>query len=138
MHTTTIIKIGALIFNDNNELLAVHKRGKSPMELIMPGGKCDEGESDEETLKRELMEELNVRVSSMKFFDEFQAKAMYEDKWLIMRVYHVTLRDTPVPQQEIDQLVWLDRNYNKTNYIFASILGEKILPKIFPVPVTYE
>jgi 8-oxo-dGTP diphosphatase len=133
---TTIIKIGAIIFNEKQELLAVHKSGKPAMELIMPGGKREEDESDEDTLKRELMEELGAHISSIQFFDEFQDKAIYEDKWLIMRVYHVTLCNKPTPQHEIDQLVWLNKDYHTTNYIFASILGKKILPRIFPSTVT--
>lgn len=128
----TIIKAGALIFDENHRVLAVHKRGKPPMELIVPGGKIETGETDEQALRRELQEELQVELLCATLFDHFQAKAIYEDALLMMRVYRVSIRGIPSPGQEIDELVWLDANYLTSGYQFASILGKQILPRLFP------
>ena len=127
----TIVKIGALIFDENNCLLAVHKRGKPMNELIVPGGKMEEKENDEQTLRREIAEELNTNIKTFKYYAQFQAKAIYENKWLIMRTYIVSLDGEPSPSNEIDQLVWLDHEYSKSSYQFASILGKQILPRVF-------
>ncbi|KTC97751.1 NUDIX hydrolase [Legionella erythra] len=127
----TIIKAGALIFDEHDRVLAVHKRGKPPMDLIVPGGKVEAGETDEEALRRELQEELQVELRSATPFGRFQAQAIYEEALLVMHVYRVTIDGVPVPGQEIDQLVWLDDNYVNSGYQFASILGQQILPKLF-------
>lgn len=131
MHKKTIIKIGALIINDNGELMAVHKKGKPEFELIVPGGKIEGNESDEETLRRELREELNVNVSTYEFYGEFEAQAIYEDAWLIMRTYRVVIHNQPQPSGEIDKIIWLDQHYQTSGYQFASILGKQILPNYF-------
>lgn len=126
-----IYKVGAIIFDDQQRLLAVHKKGKPKNELIVPGGVQASGETDEQTLRREIWEELSANVTSFQFYDQFEAQAIYEAKWLIMRVYVVTLGRAPVASQEIDQLVWLDSDYLKSGYQFASILGKQLLPRVF-------
>ncbi len=56
---------GALIFQ-NGKIFAA-KRGESPYAYVahkyeFPGGKIEEGESGEEAVKRELLEELDLEV----------------------------------------------------------------------------
>ncbi|WP_131794969.1 NUDIX hydrolase [Fluoribacter gormanii] len=126
----TIFKAGALIFDAQHRVLAVHKRGKPPNEYIVPGGKIEPGETDEEALRRELLEELNVRVLSVTLYDEFQAKAIYEDALLVMRTYFVVIERAPVPGSEIDHFIWLDAHFETSGYQFASILGQQILPRL--------
>ncbi|WP_454784216.1 NUDIX hydrolase [Legionella sp. WA2024007413] len=127
----TIFKAGALIFDAQHRVLAVHKRGKPPNEYIVPGGKIEPGETDEEALRRELSEELNVSIRSIRPYEEFQAKAIYEDALLVMRTYFVSIERTPIPGNEIDYLVWLDAHFKTSGYQFASILGQQILPRLF-------
>ncbi|KTD42485.1 NUDIX hydrolase [Legionella quateirensis] len=127
----TIYKAGALIFDPYKRVLAVHKRGKPARELIVPGGKIERDETDEQTLTRELYEELNVEVLSVYPYGVFQAKAIYEDALLVMRTYIVNIKGIPVPGSEIDRLVWLDANYGDSGYEFASILGQQIMPRLF-------
>ncbi len=55
--------IAALIFNKNGELLVLRKKTPNDRkECILPGGKREIGESDEQTLKRESLEELGVEI----------------------------------------------------------------------------
>ncbi|KTC80253.1 NUDIX hydrolase [Legionella cherrii] len=126
----TIFKAGALIFDAQHRVLAVHKRGKPPNEYIVPGGKIECGETDEDALRRELFEELNVGVLSVIPYDEFQAKAIYEDALLVMRTYFVRIESVPVAGSEIDHFVWLDAHFKTSGYQFASILGQQILPRL--------
>lgn len=126
-----IYKIGAMIVDEQHRVLAVHKKGKPKNELIVPGGVQEAGETDEQTLRREIWEELSAKVESFHFYDQFEAQAIYEAKWLVMRVYVVTLDRVPTASQEIDQLVWLDSDYLKSGYQFASILGQQLLPRFF-------
>jgi 8-oxo-dGTP diphosphatase len=127
----TIYKAGALIFDSYRRVLAVHKHGKPEKELIVPGGKIEKEETDLESLKRELNEELNVRLVSAFLYGEFKAKAIYEDALLVMRTYIVTVEGIPTPGSEIDRLVWLDAHYGDSGYEFASILGKQIMPRLY-------
>ncbi|MCW8408086.1 NUDIX domain-containing protein [Legionella sp. PATHC035] len=127
---TTIFKAGALIFDAQHRVLAVHKRGKPPNQYIVPGGKIESGETDEDALRRELFEELHVGVLSIIPYDEFRAKAIYEDALLVMRTYFVRIDSSPVAGSEIDHFVWLDAHFKTSGYQFASILGQQILPRL--------
>lgn len=51
------ISVKALVFNDKNEVLLVREGGK---EWDIPGGGIDHGESIENTLRRELEEEVSL------------------------------------------------------------------------------
>ena len=48
--------VKALIFNDNS-FLAVHKRSAKSEKMELPGGRLQFGETAEETVIREVMEE---------------------------------------------------------------------------------
>lgn len=60
------IKVAAALLFENGRLFAA-KRGESPYPYIahkyeFPGGKIEEGEAEEETVRRELKEELDLDV----------------------------------------------------------------------------
>lgn len=129
-YNKTILKAGALLFDDKQRLLAVHKMGKPRNELIVPGGKIETGESIEAALQRELQEELCVELVSWQHYATFQAKAIYEDALLIMHTYFVEISGVPIANQEIDAFVWLDKHFDQSEYRFASILGQQLLPKL--------
>ncbi|SHF87711.1 mutator mutT protein [Mariniphaga anaerophila] len=60
--------VAALVVNDEGKLLLT-KRGVEPDygKLDLPGGFVDPGETAEEAVKRELMEELGMKVKSMQY-----------------------------------------------------------------------
>jgi NADH pyrophosphatase NudC (nudix superfamily) len=60
--------VAALISDDNNKLLLT-VRGIEPYlgKLDLPGGFINPGESAEDALKRELHEELGLKIKSMKY-----------------------------------------------------------------------
>ena len=61
---------GILFDHDKSILLAQRSVEKSfPLQWEFPGGKIEEGENSEEALKRELFEELNIKVNKIKLFD---------------------------------------------------------------------
>lgn len=126
----SIHKAGAIILNAQGQVLAVHKRGKPENEFIVPGGVLEKEETHEMALHREIREELGVEIASFHFYADFEAKAIYDDCWLYMKTFLVVLKDAPKPNNEIDQLVWLDKNFNDAGYVFASILGKQLLPRL--------
>ena len=60
-----IDKVGGIILK--NKKILVQRKKNNREECIIPGGKRKDGESDFETLKRELYEELTVDLVSAEF-----------------------------------------------------------------------
>lgn len=55
--------IAALIFNEDGELLVLRKKiVDNRKEYILPGEKREKDENDEQTLRRELSEELGLKL----------------------------------------------------------------------------
>lgn len=126
----SIYKSGAIILNADGKMLAAHKRGKPEYELIVPGGVLEAGENHEQALVREVMEELGAEIENCVFYADFEAKAIYDDCWLHMKTFIVTLKNKPMPNNEIDQIVWIGKDYESNGYRYASILGLQLLPRL--------
>jgi len=59
-----ITQVYGIVFNNNSEILVCRESKESGW--IIPGGHPEKGESNEETLKRELLEEVDVEVEDIK------------------------------------------------------------------------
>ena len=80
-------RIDGIIIQDNKLLLV---KGRGYEHLWTPGGKVDEGETDEECLRRELKEEIGVDLIEAKFFKEYSGVSFYNPKLkLEQRIYIV-------------------------------------------------
>lgn len=107
----TIIAAGGLVFNSNNELLMIFRRGK----WDLPKGKLDAGETIEQCAVREVQEETgisNVELGGLigityhEYFDKYvHADVVKESHWYLMKA---TGNETPVPQTEedIEKITW--------------------------------
>ena len=124
------IRIVAIVIQ-NHKLLLVKGLDKYK-EFWTPGGKREEGESDLECLKRELDEEINVKVTSAKFFGEYTSKSPYhEDVLTISRVYIVDISGEIKVAKEIQGYVWMSRKeFEEGKYPLIAITQEKIIPDI--------
>lgn len=76
--TRTHKGIYGYIEEDNQVLVIIKKRGPYTGRYDLPGGSPEQGESEEETLKREIKEETSCKLSSYRnrkeitiMFDEF-------------------------------------------------------------------
>ena len=108
-----IIAAGGLVFNDNNELLMIFRRGK----WDLPKGKLDEDESIEACAVREVQEETGLSVELQNFigltyheyFDKYlQQDVRKETHWFKM---HAPDAQQLVPQTEedIEEIEWVDK-----------------------------
>ncbi len=127
---SSLYKVGAVILNHERQLLVVRKVFKDRVEFIIPGGKPEPQEDDERTLRRELLEELGVRVTTWLFFGQFTDQAIFENVPLVMNVYQVEIDGQPSPQSEIKECVWVDRQYQDKGYSLGSILSKYVIPTL--------
>jgi len=121
-------KIGAIILRDK-KILVVKKKGLDT--FISPGGMVEGEETPEQTLRRELKEELGVELINKTPFDIFTDKAAYEkDTRLILYTYFVETKGEFKPMSEIESLAWIGKDYKKQDIKVASILEKFIIPKL--------
>ncbi|MBL7169559.1 MAG: NUDIX domain-containing protein [Candidatus Aenigmarchaeota archaeon] len=120
-----IHKIGGNIIR-NKKLLIVREEGEDM--FIEPGGRPEKGETPKETLERELKEELGISINKMTFFGNFKEK--FNNSFIIMDVYSVETSDEVSPQGEIEEYLWIGKDYKKQNLKIGSIIEKHIMPKL--------
>ena len=108
---TVLVAACALIDSDGRVLLAQRPPGK-PMEGLweFPGGKVEAGERPEETLIRELKEELNVVVSEPCLAPLTFASHIYPDFHLLMPLYVCRRWEGTVQPLEGQAVAWAKPN----------------------------
>lgn len=125
-----IDKVGGIILK-NKEILVVKKRTKDNREeYIIPGGKREGHETDFETLKRELQEEIQVELVGAKPFGGFDDIAIFENIPIHIEVYFADIVGEPACDSEIKELVWIDKDYEKKGIKLGSVLAKFVIPKL--------
>jgi len=106
--TPTIDKI-AWLHVVHGRVLSARSQGKDI--YYLPGGKRDPGETDIDTLAREVEEELSVRIKreTVSHFGTFEAQAhgKSEGVQVKMTCYLADFEGELSPASEIAELVWL-------------------------------
>jgi len=131
MRKSTIYIAAAMILDPALQLLLVRKKG-SPY-YMLPGGKFEAGEELKDTLRRELLEELDFEVqeADIVFLGSHETNAVHEKDTRvhgsICQINLLTDRDFK-PHAEIEEVVWVHQG-NYKNYKFAHLAEEFILPK---------
>ena len=105
----TLIDKIAWIRVEDGKILGTRSRGKDV--YYLPGGKREPGETDVQTLVREIREELDVAIApgSATHAGTFQAQAHGHAAGLAVRMtcYTADYQGTLAPSSEIDELTWL-------------------------------
>lgn len=100
----------ALIYVRDKKILSSRSKGKDT--YYIPGGKREGDETDNETLVREIKEELNVDidVDSIEYYGTYEAQAHGHKEGIIVRMtcYFADFKGQPVASSEIEELIWLD------------------------------
>jgi 8-oxo-dGTP diphosphatase len=101
----------ALIDVDGRVLIAQRPEGKAMAGLWeFPGGKVEDGERPEQTLIRELAEELGITVSEPCLAPLTFASHAYPDFHLLMPLYVCRRWDGTVTAREHARLAWVRPN----------------------------
>jgi 8-oxo-dGTP diphosphatase len=106
-----IIEVVAAIIKENNHYLCV-QRNVSKYAYIsekyeFPGGKVEPGETQENALRREIQEELNLRISNLEFFTTISYK--YPDFKITMHCYLCTAEHYDLILKEHIAYKWLSK-----------------------------
>lgn len=111
MSKIVLVAACALIDADGRVLLAQRPAGK-PMAGLweFPGGKVESGERPEETLIRELKEELAITVREACLAPLTFASHSYPDFHLLMPLYVCRRWEGTVTAMEKQQLAWVKPN----------------------------
>ncbi len=115
----------AFITLKNGQILSSRSKGKE--KFYIPGGKREINETDEETLTREVEEELSVQIipNSLEYFGTFKAQSDGAKEGIIVKMtcYKAKFTGNLKPNSEIEELRWL-------NYKDLEIISE-VDKKIF-------
>ena len=118
-----IDKVGGVILKDKQILVQRKKNNRE--ECIIPGGKRKEKETDFETLKRELHEELTVDLIKVEFLGGYDDIACFSNEPIHVQTYIAQIDGEIKCNNEIKEAIWIDKNYKE-----KGILGEHVIPKL--------
>ncbi|MDR0236694.1 NUDIX domain-containing protein [Acinetobacter sp.] len=115
----------AVIFNNQNQLLLVRK--KNTQFFMQVGGKLEPNEVPEETMLREIAEEIGVQAKIQHYIGCFETSAANEaGHQLVSYVYQVNLPDAPKIDAEIAEMKWIDLDDQQT--LLAPLTREVVIP----------
>ena len=107
----------AFIGTENGRILSTKSKGKS--KYYIPGGKRELGETDEQTLTREILEELDVsiKIDTIKYVGTFKAQADGAKEGVLVKMtcYKAEYDGILRAKSEIEEIKWL--NYKDLNII---------------------
>ena len=93
----------------DQHILSTRSKGKDT--YYIPGGKREQGETDEAALIREIQEELSVDLlpETITYFGRFEAQAHGQAEGVIVQMTCYTAEYTGElhPSHEIEEMVWL-------------------------------
>lgn len=115
----------AVIVNDQRQLLVVRK--KNTQFFMQVGGKLEINEAPEQTMIREIKEEIGTDAQIQQFIGRFETLAANEaNHKLVSYVYQVTLDQTPYIDAEIAEMKWVDLDDEQT--LLAPLTKEVVIP----------
>ncbi|KAL7475578.1 hypothetical protein ACHAW6_001490 [Cyclotella cf. meneghiniana] len=131
-----IDKLALICINSNRKQLVARSVGKSV--YFTPGGKREPGETDDEALRRECMEELSVNLStltnttaSIEPYGIFQAHAYGKPPGTIVRMacFRVVPREAELELEhlmkasaEVEELKWIDSSFDRNKLTITGVM----------------
>ncbi|GAA2407056.1 NUDIX hydrolase [Nonomuraea africana] len=127
------IDVVAAAVIENGRLLIVSKKS-APDLFYLPGGKPEPGESEEETLARELKEELGAAPIEVAPLARFEGVAALEGVPMRLAVFTAALDQAPLAAAELARLAWTD-GADAYVPLLASAIREQVVPLLMETGV---
>ena len=121
-----IDKVGGIVIKDKKVLVVRKKTKENFLEFI----KRESGETDLETLQREMQEEVNLKIIKTEYLGEYRDIAIFENIPIAMKVYLCEVEGEINVQNEIKEFCWIDKNYKEKGIKVGSILEKFVLPQL--------
>ena len=121
----------AIIVCNQQMLLVERAQPPSKGKLDFPGGFVDYNESNEQALKRELLEELQLPVNNMQYLFSYPNSYLYKDVLYstLDSFFEIRFDSEPslvLQQEEISRYFWLDTKNMDVNQL-AFVSGQNAL-----------
>ncbi|MFT4020724.1 MAG: NUDIX domain-containing protein [Acinetobacter sp.] len=124
----TITVAAAIILNDQHQTLLARKRGSSF--FMQVGGKLEAHEQPEQSLLREIKEEIGVDATILKDMGLIETVAANEANTLLRaHVYYVQLLGEPKADAELAEIRWVNVQLSEA-LTLAPLTREFIFPMI--------
>ena len=130
MDAQTIEISVALLHRSDGMTLVVRKRGTTT--FIQPGGKLDPGEAPIDALRREVEEELGLRVEveDLRFAGRYEGPAVNEPGCSVIAHAFLLSSDVAVnAAAEIEELAWIDPAH-PGDVVLAPLTRDTFLPLV--------
>ena len=115
----------AIILDEQQQLLLVRK--KNTQFFMQVGGKLEPNELPEQTMLREIKEEIGVDATIEQFVGRFETRAANEaDHLLVSYVYHVSIDQLPRIDAEIAEMKWV--SLEPSQAFLAPLTTEIVMP----------
>ncbi|RKG32304.1 NUDIX hydrolase [Acinetobacter tianfuensis] len=123
-----VITVAAgIVLNEQQQMLVVRKRNTAC--FMQVGGKLEPNELPEQTIVREIAEEIGCQAEILHYLGRFETQTANEpDHLLVSYVYHVALDRMPEVQAEIAEMRWVDLDDQDT--LLAPLTREVVIPWI--------
>ncbi|MEE0888091.1 MAG: 8-oxo-dGTP diphosphatase MutT [Candidatus Saccharimonadaceae bacterium] len=114
-----VLKVTAAIIYNSNKFLICQRPKEKACGLLweFPGGKIEPGETPEDCISRECMEELGIELENIRYFCDTEYE--YPDKIINLVFFKTTIKD---PEQlvakEHNDTVWVDSS-KLDKYVFC-------------------
>lgn len=123
--------MSAVIIKNKKLLLLRGDEGIYAQFYFTPGGKIEEGESEEMALRRELREELSVEIKNFKKYFEYTAKLQDAEEYQKIICFLVDIKGEIKMSGEITKVYWYGReNFDKKEPTISESMYEFLLPKL--------
>jgi 8-oxo-dGTP pyrophosphatase MutT (NUDIX family) len=117
-------KCAAIIIQDR-KLLVARKAGTAL--FISPGGKMEERETQIECLRREVHEELGVKVKEAIYFGSFTRPAAFDDGLVTVHAWLTSVEGQSTPKSEIEELRWIT---GADEAALGSVFADCVVPEL--------
>lgn len=103
-----MINVVAGILKDKDKIMIARKREGKPLAGMweFPGGKIEKEETPEESLVRELMEEMKIKVKVLDYVDE--SIYDYGDKVVSLKGYVAEIEEGQITLSDHDKYEWVN------------------------------
>ncbi len=106
--TKKILRVTAAIIRNGGKLLLCQRPKEKSCGILweFPGGKIEPGETPEQCIVRECMEELNIKLEGVKYFCETDYE--YPDKVIKLLFFNATIENKKSMEvKEHNEVVWI-------------------------------